>query len=132
MNSRKPPNTKKTRLYDKIRRHGENLKAIFHLPYIDPVALSKKILRLENEAHRASERYSSDSRYGGEAQWEKDSASVLSRLDKILNFRKLKIPVFVNGDPRGCALKIDDSAAKHMTIERDMGGYGLLAPDFRE
>lgn len=130
--NKRAPNTKKTRMYERIRRHGENLKEIFGLPYIDPVALCKKLLRLENEAHRAAERYCSDGRYGGEAQWEKDSHSVLARLDKTLNFKKQGILVFVNADPRGYALKIDDGQARSMTIERDMGGYGLLAPDFRE
>ena len=44
-----------------------------------------------------------------------------------------KIPVFVNGDPRGYALKIDDSYVKkfNLKIERDWGGYGIIAPDFK-
>lgn len=36
----------------------------------------------------------------------------------------------VNGDPRGYALKINDNQAKKLGIYRDMGGYGILAPEF--
>lgn len=123
--------TKKERMYAAIEKHGRNLQAIFPKTRgLDPVALCKKLLRLENEAHHAAERYSSVPTPAG--YWETAQASVLKRLDKILGFKAAKIPVFVNGDPRGYALKIDDGAARDMVIYRDMGGYGILAPDFRE
>ena len=40
--------------------------------------------------------------------------------------------IFVNGDCRGYALKIfDDYIRKNdITIYRDWGGYGIIAPDF--
>jgi len=45
----------------------------------------------------------------------------------------------LNGDPRGYALKLDDEAysrdprdPNHMPVTyTDMGGYGILAPDFQ-
>lgn len=43
--------------------------------------------------------------------------------------------VFVNGDPRGYTLKIDDKYKDKMHkagVYRDWGGYGIIAPDFRE
>ncbi len=61
---------------------------------------------------------------------ERKDASILKRLDAILGFKAAGIPVFVNGDPRGYALKIEDSAARDLDIHRDMGGYGIICPDF--
>jgi hypothetical protein len=45
------------------------------------------------------------------------------------------VPVIINRDPRGYALKIgDDWMSAHHTsrLHRDMGGYGILAPDLTE
>lgn len=44
------------------------------------------------------------------------------------------VPVFLNSDPRGYALKIlSEYVAKHeLSIHRDWGGYGILAPDLTE
>lgn len=40
---------------------------------------------------------------------------------------------FMNSDSRGTCLKIDDSIARNINgLWRDMGGYGVLAPDFSE
>jgi hypothetical protein len=58
--------------------------------------------------------------------------------------RKPLVPIFVNRDPRGYALKIDsewmaeargrdefyDTPTRQ--LHRDMGGYGILAPDLTE
>lgn len=39
--------------------------------------------------------------------------------------------LFVNSDPRGYALKIDNEAAEIPEgMQRDWGGYGLIAPEF--
>ena len=47
---------------------------------------------------------------------------------------KNKKVLFLNGDARGYALKIDDEYLKNnnFNIHRDWGGYGIIAPDFRE
>lgn len=129
MNTRKKPNTKKTRMYDKIRQHGENLKEIFGLSG-DPVALSKKVFMLEGKAHRAAEQYANG--YIDTAQYSKVAEGILKSLDKVIHFNKTRVGVFVNSDPRGYALKIDYQDARGLNIFRDMGGYGILAPDFRE
>jgi hypothetical protein len=49
----------------------------------------------------------------------------------IHNNPKGRVPVFVNLDPRGYALKIDEAwMRKHNpALSRDWGGYGLLAPE---
>jgi hypothetical protein len=39
--------------------------------------------------------------------------------------------IFFNGDARGYALKINDEFVKDKEIFKDWGGYGIIAPDFR-
>ena len=43
-------------MYNKIQKHGDNLKTIFKLD-VDSVKLCKKLFRLENKAHRLAEDY---------------------------------------------------------------------------
>ena len=40
--------------------------------------------------------------------------------------------MFLNTDARGYALKFFEDFSKDKTIHKDWGGYGLIAPDFRE
>jgi hypothetical protein len=47
---------KKQIMYNKIQKHGNNLKTIFNLN-TDSVKLCKKLFRLENKAHRLAENY---------------------------------------------------------------------------
>jgi len=44
------------------------------------------------------------------------------------------VPVFINRDPRGYALKINDDwmRATDCRLHRDWGGYGIIAPDLTE
>jgi len=61
-------------------------------------------------------------------------AYTLGRVDYLLQFRNAGIPVFLNLDPRGYALKIDDAwmRANDARLHQDWGGYGILAPDLSE
>ena len=122
---------KKKRMYKEIEKHGENLKAIFNIGG-DSVRLSKQVLRIETQAHRLTTDYCNGV-YSCD-EFEEASGAILSRLDKVLNFKAQGVPVFVNGDARGYALKIRDSYVRenNLDIYRDWGGYGILAPDFRE
>lgn len=67
-----------------------------------------------------------------DAAAEKKEASILRRLNDILRFKEEGVPVFLNGDPRGYALKIDDQYVRdhNLNIERDWGGYGVICPKF--
>ena len=69
-------------------------------------------------------------------------AKAIARLKKILGCAQTDIDergIFVNRDPRGCALKIGDDFTRDWNnsmlkvgreeIYTDMGGYGLIAPD---
>ena len=44
------------------------------------------------------------------------------------------VPIFLNGDPRGYALKIPDDYVRDndLNIHRDWGGYGIIAPDLAD
>ena len=126
---------RKSRMNEQILKHGFNLKRIFFAnnPYGEPspVSLAKSIHRLEVKAHRMAEDYCNGLIESDE--WlEKKEKSILKSLDRLINFKAQGIPVFVNGDPRGYALKIDDAYVKehNLDIHRDWGGYGILAPEF--
>ena len=120
---------KKERMYDQIKTHGDNLNKIFHTQ-LDNITLSKKLFRLENKGNRIALDYCNGDMENEDFETQKDK--ILKSVDKILNFSKQNIPVFFNSDPRGYALKIKDDYTRDITIYRDWGGYGILAPDFSE
>lgn len=59
---------------------------------------------------------------------------------RVVDFRAIRnrkplVPVFLNGDPRGYALKIEDEWLRdrpEVRIHKDWGGYGIIAPDLSE
>jgi hypothetical protein len=122
--------TKKQQQREAILQHGFKLIRVFNLPEgTGPTTLCKRVHRLEGEAHRLAKRACNEDL--GEEFIEKKEKSILKRLDVILNFRAQNIPVFLNGDPRGYALKIDDEYVRehNLDIHRDWGGYGIIAPE---
>ena len=111
----------------RIKEHGDNLKAIFNLN-VDSVKLSKQLFRLENKAHRLATDYCN-----GLVDYEvveKESEKILSKVAKLLNTNKFNM--FFNTDARGYALKFFEDFSKNKKIHKDWGGYGIIAPDFRE
>ena len=129
---------KKQLMYDRINKHGEDLKRIFKLdPNIDPVKLCKQLFRLENRAHRLAEDGCNGVIYDTEPQAEKILKKVckILKIDRSIDHQYEKI--FFNGDPRGYALKFTTRFSKYIrscniNIHQDWGGYGIVAPDFRE
>jgi hypothetical protein len=122
----------KQRMYERIEKHGNDLKTIFNLDAADPIKLSKQVHMIEVKAHRIALDYCNGNNGVDSETWEPLTDKILTSLDKILNFKKQGIPVFVNGDARGYALKIDDEYTrdKNLNIHRDFGGYGILSPEF--
>lgn len=118
---------KKENLAPKIRAHGEKLNKAFNTSH-DPVALCKAVFRLENKMHKAALDYCNLADYGD--QYDKVEASVRKSLAKWLGD---SLPVYINSDPRGYALKIDDNIMRERNIDlpTDWGGYGVIAPDLR-
>ena len=118
----------KTNMYSEISIHGENLNRIFSTG-LDPVTLSKKLHSLEIRAHALT---LTECNTGKSHKVE--LSAILTKVKMLLcpDNTNLSNAIFINGDARGYALKIkDDYVRKHnLTIYRDWGGYGILAPDF--
>lgn len=123
--------TKKDRMYSQIERHGNNLNKIFKTG-MDPIALCKKLFSLEKKMRKAAV----DDNNGDieRSEYDKIEKQILASVDKLLGYKAKKIPVIVNDDSRGYALKIDDDWVhkNNVTIYTDMGGYGILAPNYSE
>lgn len=125
--------SKRDRLYQRIHSHGLDLIRLFDLPSdTDPISLCKKLKRIETKLHRLNEGYCNGD--VDTIEWENVKDRQLDNIDKVLGFRASNIPVFINGDPRGYAIKIDDEymRSRDISFYRDMGGYGIIAPDFTE
>lgn len=139
----------KQKMYMRIEKHGNDLKRIFNLESANPIKLSKQLRGLEVKANRAAtclcntntldrlqltrqEEMRGDTEQATEEEQEAFFNAILNKVDKILNFRTQGIPVFINHDPRGYALKIKGEyiQANQFDIYRDFGGYGILAPEF--
>src|SRR5690554_4744499 len=121
----------KAELENKIIKHGQSLLAIFpNATEQDPVKLCKKLRRIEGKASRVSEALCNGLIQMEE--FETEHVNHLCQLQKLLGVGP-EFPLFINSDPRGYALKIDDEyvRANNLKIERDWGGYGILAPDLR-
>jgi hypothetical protein len=129
----KETKTMNTKTKMAVTRHGKMLQAIFpKTAKMDPVELCKKLRRLENDGNRLALRLCNGPEFpGGYDEVDKITDRILYRLDSILGFRELGIPVFINRDPRGYALKIDSDMVKGfgLQIYQDWGGYGIIAPD---
>ena len=138
----------KAEMYVAIKRHGENLLALFPNAKIkEPIALCKALRRLEVKAHRAAENWCNglpgpkapaaehDSDY-----WGDEGIRLAEKAAAILGEPKTAgIDIQFNGDARGYALKLfadasgggkEDSLPHGVTIYKDWGGYGIIAPDF--
>lgn len=129
-----------------IKRHGETLLAAFPLATErDPIALCKKLRRIENAVAKPILDYCNGENGMTVEKLDAETSKALNRVGQLLGLDERGIAlagIFINRDPRGCALKIDDEpsgwfvdwqkaryAAGLPALYTDMGGYGLLAPD---
>ena len=121
-----------------ITWHGLQLLAIFpDAIERDPVALCKKIRRIETAVSRPILDYCN-----GDCTMEECDAAcskARARVRTLLGIDErhpacMNSVLIINRDPRGYALKIDDSTmrANAWQLYRDMGGYGILAPEINE
>lgn len=135
---------KRKKMLQAIEQHGANLNAIFNTKF-DNITLCRKLYRLEKKASRASinlcntntlhlnelNRYTGyDVEQTSEEEQEKFFSDILNKVDKLLGFKAANVPVFINYDPRGYALKIKSEFIKGKELTTDWGGYGIIAPDF--
>jgi len=91
-------------------------------PY--PHGLYKKLRSLEARAHRITTAECNGTI--DEDKADKQLKTIKQQANKLLKVTTL----FINGDPRGYALKIKEEEAKELGIYTDWGGYGILAPQF--
>ena len=121
---------KKAEMYERIRRHGRALLVIFpNATDKDPVSLCKKLRRLEAKA-AALALQNCNVGVPEDEYWIRKEA-ILTKVQILLGYATSDVPVFLNGDPRGYALKIDDEWMRKTSarLHNDMGGYGIIAPD---
>ena len=127
--------TQKETMYKNIVEHGKDLKRVFNLDdSIDEIKLCKALFKIENKAHSIATDFCNYG-YESEEETEKIIDNILNKVDKLLNFKSQKIPVFFNGDCRGYTLKIDDDYMRKNKIYpfySDWGNFGIIAPSFRE
>jgi hypothetical protein len=141
---------KHDRMYQQIEKHGKDLINFFYLPETtDAIKLCKKLHSLEIKAHHATtclcntntldrleltryEEQRGDVKQATEEEQDAFFSKILTKVDKLLNYQNLDIPVLINHDPRGYALKIKDDymRANKLALYQDWGGYGILAPEF--
>ena len=123
-----------------IKRHGETLLAAFpNATERDPVALCKKLRRIENAVSRPILDYTNGENGMTVEQLDEITDKALDRATKLLGGYRGFCGLFINRDPRGHALKLSDNwtrefngvryASRLPALHTDMGGYGILAPD---
>ena len=132
--------TKRERRQVQLERHYAALVRLAEacgVEKADGKKLSVYLLKQEQEAHKKAEDYCNG--LINSEEWEAVQDSITERVQK--QFNNQLVGFFVNGDPRGCALKIDDAVMRSGSIKgtesryatvgisQDWGGYGLLAPE---
>lgn len=122
---------KKAEMYERIKKHGENLNALFNTG-IEPVELCKKLRRIESKLDALSVRHCNGNL--DTEMWDLEKKKALKQIDKILGYKTKGIPVFINSDPRGYAIKIKSKYIRenNISLHRDWGGYGIVAPDLTD
>lgn len=94
----------------------------------------KKLLRIENQMHRLSERECNGEIEDDQSQrlWGNAEKKIKELLPRLKDFGGS----FFNGDPRGYSLKIKEDVREKIHADTgfnmysDFGGYGILAPEF--
>jgi hypothetical protein len=113
---------KKEAMHERIKMHGRHLIALFpNATEQDPANLCKLLRRHEVKTSRAALDYCNGDI--DHVEWERIADGARRAANALLGTNR----VWVNGDPRGHALKIDLNDGE--TLHRDWGGNGIIAPD---
>lgn len=121
----------------RIVKHGKDLLRIFRkATERDPGKLCRKLRRLEAAAARIALQLCNGPEFaGGYEEVDRLTDAILAKVNALLGNMsgKRHVHIFINRDPRGYALKIRDDwmKAHNAKLERDWGGYGLLAPEIK-
>jgi hypothetical protein len=109
-------NGQDTKLIEKYRGNGKAIRSV--------------LVRMENTISKLSLQYCNDADF---------DSTILDRSIEVAKqkfgdmFPDLAIDLYINTDPRGYALKINDEVMRSgkydvVGLDRDWGGYGLLSP----
>jgi hypothetical protein len=128
--------TKKEQLRQRELRQILALAQVFGWPpdILENAARYDALCKLEWRASRDAARVCNGEVQRSDSDQELYDTRLLDSVDAITGFRSKGVPVFLNGDPRGHALKVPSEwvqmhdSGPEIRLERDMGGYGLLAP----
>lgn len=129
-----------------ITRHGESLlKAFPNCTEKNPVALCKKLRRIETSISKVIMDYSCEPGRVTQDQLDHACQLALIRTGNLFGLDANGIKahgLFVNRDPRGYALKLDNEpgcwfpewqnqqyASRLPALHTDMAQYGIIAPD---
>ena len=97
---------------------------------IDGLVLWRRLRKIEIVMHKANEMYCNGD-FDMEA-WEAAKAYAQSAIKRAFH-GTIPEGFFINGDPRGCALKLDpDVRPIPEGMERDWGGNGILAAEIND
>ena len=110
-------------MYNRIERHGQKLNLIYKTRH-EPIALCKKLRIIEGKQDRVNADYCN----GYITATQHDLITERNR-NAVINILGTNPELYINSDPRGYALKIQPKDAQALDLPRDLGGYGLLAPD---
>ena len=125
-------------------RHLKALASLHPDPAADGRAILRRLRRIERIAHDATTAQCNGEAYNGQpfrpywdaegnetdgTPWHLFETEIAAKVAAVFD-GKLPAGFFLNGDPRGCALKIEQ---EHVPagLETDWGGDGELAPDVR-
>lgn len=125
--------SKKTiEMYERIAKHGNDLLAIFPDSTIqDPVLLCKRLRYYERKAEASTTALCNGCIESLQEYHETALERIENKVKKLLGIDD-DATIFVNRDPRGYALKFTAAFSSSLSIYKDWGGYGILAPDLSE
>lgn len=134
---------KRTQIEAERQRHNSALKeladSITPKNKLSGLQLWRRLRRLEVRAHNAATAQCNGESYGGqpyrdEAEWEAFKDGIRADVAKVFG-GNLPPRFFINGDPRGYALKLDGGdgtkPATSFALVQDWGRNQILAPDIR-
>jgi len=121
--------TKEERTYQRIVTHGRTIAGFFGIDE-EPAKLCRKLRALEVKANKVMVDFCN-----GDTTDDKVESFLLGylkpRLENILGVEGTRL-VYINHDPRGYTLKLNELTSKQIGGHHDWGGYFILAPDFSE
>ena len=123
----------KAEMYKKIRQHGETVLKLFpEAKEKDPVKLCKKLRMYELKISAITLALCNEEKVDHEKA-DRELDRLYIKVDcLLLSEPQERVAFIINRDPRGYALKIptEDQRIKEYGLYRDLGGYGILAPNF--